>query len=146
MQQLHKFWQLSASDRNLLLQAAFLLNFSRLGLRLLPFHRLRQVLARIVLQTRKRSANLPPIERLIWAIEVVSRYLPGHVKCLARALATQGLLTQYGYPAQLRLGVIKDAANRLVAHAWVESQGQTVIGGSDSLFKFTALPALEIQS
>jgi hypothetical protein len=84
------------------------------------------------------------IERVVWAVNVVSRYMPGGVKCLARALATQRLLAQQGYFTQLRIGV-KNLKGKLEAHAWVENNGEVVIGEVPNLSEFTALPALEIE-
>jgi hypothetical protein len=53
------------------------------------------------------------------------------------------LLARRGYLADLRIGVIKADSGQLEAHAWVESEGQVIIGGSDSPFRFTPLPSLE---
>jgi len=46
------------------------------------------------------------VGRVVWAVEVVSRYMPG-VKCLARALATQVLLRHYSHQAHLCIGVAR---------------------------------------
>jgi hypothetical protein len=93
------------------------------------------------------KTNLPPIstttiDQIVWAVSVASRYLPGEVKCLARALATQILLHRYGYTATLCLGVAKGEKGQLEAHAWVESQGEVVIGGLSNLSSFTLLSSL----
>jgi hypothetical protein len=67
------------------------------------------------------------------------------VKCLARALATQHLLAVNGYGAQLRIGVAKESSGKLEAHAWVEYQGNVIIGGLQHLSAFTPLPPLNIE-
>ena len=141
MKQLSKFLGLPRSERRLLLNAAFLLGAIRVGLWLLPFQTLRRLLARIY-ATRTQLQKRVSVGRVVWAVEVVSWYMPG-VKCLARALATQMLLNQHGHPAHLRIGVARSETGQLQAHAWVESQGRIVSGGLRDLWRYTPLPPLE---
>jgi hypothetical protein len=51
----------------------------------------------------------------------------------------QILLQQQGYPASLQIGVAKGRDGQLEAHAWVESQGQVVIGNLENLAHFKLL-------
>lgn len=145
MQRLHKFLRLSSIDRQLLINAAVLLTAIRLGLWLLPFETLQRLLARMI-QTPSKLDSIyrVSIDKVAWAVSVASRYMPGKVKCLARALATQILLGQVGHHAQVRIGVAKSEAGLLEAHAWVESQGRVVIGNLKDLGRFTPLPNLEV--
>lgn len=144
MKQLRKFRQLTYSDCRLLLSTVFLLGTIRLGLWLLPFPILQRLLTKMT-QTQESPTQIP-LARVVWAVTVVSRYMPGEVKCLARALATQILLARHGYQAQLRIGVAKGERGQLEAHAWVESQGKIVIGGIKNLGRYTPLPTLEVNS
>ena len=141
MKQLGKFLRLPTSERRLLIDAAFLLLAIRLGLWLLPFQTLRRLLARIY-ATRTAKRTRVPVGRVVWAVDVVSWYMPG-VKCLARALAAQMLLNQHAHPAHLRIGVARSESGQLQAHAWVESQGRIVLGGLRDLWRYTPLPPLE---
>jgi Transglutaminase-like superfamily len=75
-------------------------------------------------------------------VALASRYVPT-ATCLAQALAGQTLLAQQGEPAVLRIGVAKNEAGKLEAHAWVESQGRIVIGASLDLCRYTQLPSVE---
>jgi hypothetical protein len=71
--------------------------------------------------------------------------MPG-TTCLTRALAATVLLERSGYPAQVRIGFGRNEESRLVAHAWVESDGPIVLGDSDPT-RYTPLVGLEgIQS
>jgi hypothetical protein len=129
MNRLRKFLHLPWPDRLLLIRAALLLGAIRLGLRLLPFQTLCQLLTRLSPNTSMAGG----IERgapnkVAWGVVLASRYLPGRHTCLAQALATQVLLARCGCESNLRIGVAKGAAGRLQAHAWVESQGRVVIG------------------
>ena len=146
MKRLRKFLSLSSSDRHLLVKTAVLLTGIRLGLRFLSFPTLRRILDKI----SKTSANpaqsyQSTLNQVVWAVNVVSKYMPGGVKCLARALATQVLLAQRGYLVQLQIGVAKDEAGQLEAHAWIESQDRVVIGDLKDLGRFTRLATLEGQ-
>lgn len=144
MRRLHKFVHLTKRDRRLLVSAALLLGTIRLGLWLLPFQTLRHLLAGITQTPDKlQKTDRVCVDKVVWAVAVASRYMPGGVKCLARALATQVLLGQRGLRAQLHIGVAKSEAGQLEAHAWVESQGKVVIGGLKDLGRYTRLPTLE---
>jgi hypothetical protein len=68
--------------------------------------------------------------------------MPGAKTCLNQALAAQMLLAQRGYPALLHIGVAKGKEGQFQAHAWVESEGKVVIGGSGPEC-FTPLAVLE---
>ena len=139
---LSKLLRLSSSERRLILGAALLLGTIRLGLQLLPFLTLRRQLAKIPPAHSQSQAKQVSVGKVVWTVEVLSRYIPG-VKCLARALATQVLLCRYGYQADLRIGVARSEKGQLQAHAWVESQGRIVSGGLKDMRRYTPLPPLE---
>lgn len=146
MQRLLKFLHLKQRDHLLLIKTALLLGTIRLGLWLLPFQTLRGLLARITPTTSElEKTQQASVGRVVWAVNVVSRFMPGAVKCFARALATQVLLRRYGYQAQLCIGVTKSEVGKLEAHAWVENQGRVVVGGLKDLARFTPLPNLEVK-
>lgn len=141
MKQLYNVVHLKTSDRQLLITTFVLLATIRFGLWLLPFPTWHRLLAGITQVKRLQQAEPTSILKIVWAVSVASRYMPGGVKCLARALVTQVLLNWNGHAAQLRLGVAKGEEGQLEAHAWVESQGQIVIGGLSNLSSFTPLPS-----
>jgi hypothetical protein len=146
MGRLSKFLCLSATERRLLSEAALLLGMIRLALRLLPFETVRRLLAQAVrMPAGSQEVDLPSVERIVWAVTVASRYVPraGAGICLMQALAAQTMLARRGYPALLRIGVVKDEERRLQAHAWVVSGDKVVIGESADLEHFTPLPALK---
>lgn len=109
----------------------------RLGLWLLPF----RIIHRAVAARARRSATIAEtsIEQITWAVAAAARRVPG-ASCLTQALAGTLLLAAAGHEATLRFGVTKDEG-RLRAHAWIESEGRTVLGDprTDS---FVPLPPL----
>jgi hypothetical protein len=127
MRHLHKFLKLAAAERRLLIKVALLLGSTKLVLKMLPFHMLRRLAGAL----SRPTAWLPVTDRVssekvAWAVELVGRYVPS--TCLTRALSAQILLTRRGYPVLLHLGAIKKGEHFL-AHAWLESEGQVIVGG-----------------
>lgn len=74
------------------------------------------------------------IPRLRWAINAAAPRMPWRCDCLPRALAADRWLRRHRLQPQFFLGVGKDAAGRLEAHAWLRYQGNTVIGGDGRNF------------
>lgn len=159
MKRLRKFLKLTSSEHCLLIKSWFLLGTIRLGLYLLPFQKLRSLLGLLVRVTqafhvhihrwRKAGLSAPSSlspERIAWAAEVASRYLPVATTCLTKALTVQTLLLNQGYPAFIHIGVSKGESGQLEAHAWVESQGKIVIGGNSvELSQYTTFPPLKAE-
>ncbi|NJK41361.1 MAG: lasso peptide biosynthesis B2 protein [Acaryochloridaceae cyanobacterium SU_2_1] len=152
MKPLLKFIGLSQRERHFLLKTYLLLGLIRLGLWLLPFQTLQAWLAK--LQHKPGLYQAPKLTKIssrsvgkaIWAVNVSSRYMPGKVKCLARALATQVLICRQGYQPELKIGVAKAADHSLEAHAWIELQGQVIMGLVHDLSRFTPMPSLDSKS
>src|ERR1044071_2319418 len=140
---LNKFLQLSASDRQVLIKSLLLVLAIRLGLRWLPFRMVRQALGKLASQSAAPNAGDPAImARDVWAVSVVARYVPA-ATCLTQALATKILLARHGCSATIHIGVKRSERGELQAHAWVESDGRVVIGGSEtSLRHYTMLTAV----
>ena len=138
VQQLYKIVRLNWRDRFVLIEALTWLILIRIGLNFIQFQTLRNLLAKIA--TPKQNQQIS-IYKIVWAITIISPYMPG-VKCLARAIAAQVMLSKQGYPNQLRIGVGKDKQGRFIAHAWVENRGRTVIGGMGNMAKYYSVMSL----
>jgi hypothetical protein len=140
MKKISKFWQLDSTERNLLMKTFLLLNLVRFLFLFLQFPRLQKILTK--LGTRRSSSNgtLPlSVKQIVWAIELSTQFSPGGAKCLARALTMQTLMQQQGYDSQLQIGVIHQPTEEFQAHAWIEYQGEIVIGMLPDLEKYKAL-------
>ena len=89
---------------------------------------------------RGRSGDLARDPRaLAWAVRAAARRVP-KASCLTQSLALETLLLQAGHPAELRIGVARGAAGGFEAHAWVELDGQVMIGRLPDLHRFAVLP------
>ena len=137
MRALIKFLRLDGTERLLLLKTFAWVWIASVILRLLPF----AVIQRLFASRTTRNGPLQgrhPIGRILWAIDVANRYVPG-TSCLSLALAGRTMLNWEGYTAQIHIGVAKDHGCSLAAHAWVESEGKIVIGGHESTSQFAPL-------
>jgi Transglutaminase-like superfamily len=132
---LSKFLSLPAADRGLLVKGMLWVWMVRIVLWLLPFRLVRQLLAGLADEFGGSQTRGPIfLDRVVWAVMVASRYTPA-ATCLTQALATKVLLSRNGYHAVVRIGVARSEAGEFQAHAWVESNGSVVIGGSESSLK-----------
>jgi len=125
MRRLKRFFQLTGAERCILLRVGFVLGVTRGALWFLPVCTVRKISAKIA------GGTAGSVKQLVWAVEIMSRYLP-HATCLTQALAAQALLFRSGFPAQVEIGVAKDDDRRFSAHAWVVCYGQVVLGGQQS--------------
>lgn len=131
LKQLYKIFSNNWSDRYLLIKVATLLILIRVGLKFIQFQILRNLLAKIAQPVKTNQVS---IYKIIWSITIISPFIPG-VKCLARAMVAQVMLSRQGYSNRLMIGISKDKQGQFIAHAWVESRGRTVIGGIGNMAK-----------
>ena len=142
MGRLRKFLDLSRQDQYLLAESVLLLGAIKVGLSVLPFRTIRRFVTSHSRAIGAASRAEPSVKRVVWALEVVTAYLPLFKNCLNRALAAHVLLGRRGYDPKLRIGVLRNE-DRLEAHAWIESEGRIVVGRVPELATYTKLPPLE---
>lgn len=112
------------------LEAAALLAFVALLMRLVPLNRLVRLTGVPVAPTPSKSGlNPAPLARALdAAVSAAARRLPWHPVCLPQAIAAGLMLRWRGYRPQLCFGVQRtDGA--LDAHAWLTLDGGIVCGG-----------------
>ena len=136
---MHLEWR----ERLFLVEALAIVVAIRLGLWLAPFKKVRSRVNKVgqrSVDSRKRGVL--PVDRIAWTIRAVSEYVPG-ATCLTQALSGQVLLARRGYPSRLHIGVSKKPRGELEAHAWLECDGQIVLGDHGYLAVYTPFPSLE---
>jgi hypothetical protein len=75
--------------------------------------------------------------RAAWAAHAVGRRLLPERPCLTQALVLQYLLLRRrDDTAELHIGVTKSQDEDFQAHAWVERDGQVLIGGTNAPKKY----------
>ena len=128
-----RFFRLSKSEWLLLVEAVTLVAIIRIGLWIFPYDRIRRYLQTL----HPRPQKQPSPARIAQFVSAASRLIP-KTNCLTRALAADALLRWHGHDACLRIGVSKNSPNGILAHAWVESGGEVVIG-ADAMEGLTLL-------
>jgi hypothetical protein len=125
MGRLRRFLYLDWQERRLLLRTALLVMSVRAALLFLPFEQVNKFLAR---RPRRRCARWNTSKaHVLWAVRSTAAFIPS-ATCLTQALAAKYQLKHCGLDAQLHFGVAKDNG-RLLAHAWLQCDGETVLGG-----------------
>lgn len=114
---------------------------ARLATWVLPF----PVGRRLLVGARRPATPTVTRDQVRWAMAHAQRVVP-KATCLPQAMAAEALLTRGGLPADLRIGVKKEATGKLLAHAWVESDGRIVVGdlpgGVDVYTRLPTLPSV----
>lgn len=143
-ERLRKVFRLPAAERAVLAQAWGLFLVVDLALRVLSFKRLLALRARLCRAERPNPAARPPsMARLAWLVEVAGRYVPVNATCLKKALVLSWLLGRRGIATVLRIGVARQG-NGLVAHAWLDCDGQPVFGDQE-IAQHGPLPAALVE-
>ena len=139
---LRTYCRLSGPERRLALGSILLVALVRLGLWLMPLRTLERVCAYLGRPSRRGRAAEK--REIVWAVRLAGRYIPQST-CLVLALATRVLLGRHGYDAQVHIGVAldkKDEKHDFRAHAWVESQGEVLIGGAEERGRYAPILVL----
>jgi hypothetical protein len=134
-------------ERAAVARAALLIWTIQAGLAVLPFRRVLRAVDRFA-----RPPATPPgpnadssqfdRDLAVWSVEAAGRRLLSRNPCLPKALAVLVLFRRHGMEAELRLGVAREGDAPVRAHAWIESEGEVVIGGDVPLDEYTPLPVL----
>ena len=148
MEHLNKFAALSGKDKFLILPVAGGIFIARFLLWTTPY--------KIVLRIHKwtyetfarRSGKAPDqaeyTDRIVLIVKGIGRRVLGSKPCLPQALVTLWFLKRNHIDSTLRIGVNKDRSGALVAHAWIESEGNVVIGGQLSKYRYARIePVIE---
>ena len=129
---------LDGGERRAAVRGIVWLLVARAALRIAPYRAVSRAAARVP----PRGAGRLTAEQCGRAIGRAGR-LGGGASCLARAVAAECLLRREGWHPTLSLGVTRDAAGQLRAHAWVISDGVTVTGGEEAALYFPLTPSHE---
>lgn len=82
-------------------------------------------------------------EDVSWAVARVGDRFRMDGPCLTLALTAIFHYRRMLVPADLRIGVLRDKPGELTAHAWVERDGQVVVGQLDDLDRYLPLPSFD---
>ena len=116
---------LSTRERLLAAEAAVLLVGVGAAIRVIAHTRLRSGLGSLPAPLLGGEATP---EDVGWAVDAADGVTPGDPSCLVRALVAEAMLKRRGHETVLRFGV-DDAGADMEAHAWLESNGEIIVGG-----------------
>lgn len=137
---LRKFVTRSRSERQVLVTVAVSLVVSRALLTTVGLDRTHRVIDRLVRIFPPNTTMHDP-ERIPWAVNAVAECVPLYFSCLMRAIVGERLFAANGYRTELHLGVTKDTG--FEAHAWVERDGEVVVGDVDGHDRFQPLDTFQ---
>ena len=143
MEHLSKFSALNWRDKLLMFPVAGGIFVSRVLLNVIPYRHVLSLHGWTSGAFRRRFGTGPdPTEytdRIVRLVKGVGRRVLGKKPCLPQALVTQWFLQRNGFDAKLRIGVTKDDSGAFLAHAWIESGGDIVIGGRLSRYRYARM-------
>lgn len=137
MPSLKRYLRLPLQEQWLLVESALLLTAAVVAVNVVPFSRLQWWIRREhPLQARGKFSR----QQICWAMATATRVIP-FTRCLAEALAMQCLMRHFGYEPVMRIGVCKRENGEFAAHAWIEHEGQVIMGADhQALDQYQRLP------
>lgn len=137
MKPLRKLAGMTWPERVALVEASLLVAAFGVAVRVLPFERVRRVADRPTRpKPRWPTYALRAFPRAAGAAG--RRFFPSH-PCLPEALAVLWRTHGCGIPTELRIGFARSEAGKLEAHAWVDHEGDVLIGGSGAPDRYVPL-------
>lgn len=138
MRQLAKFFRLRNEDKLLAISCALCVAQYAIALSVIPYSRVDRLWPARV----RNTARGRDIRRIARFVTKAAKLIP-HATCLPQALAGRAMLARHGHAATIRIGVAPAEGGRFVAHAWLLSDGVTVLGGApDEISRYTPLTDL----
>lgn len=138
-------WRLSAAQWGMLIGTTIMTAGVRGALSVYSLREVVKGLQRLAQRFPSQRPLTPSHRREVaWiASRVGARLLPKR-PCLTQALVTQFFLWRRGDDTtSMHIGVTKGEDGGLLAHAWVEHEGQVIIGGTGSPERYKRLEQLE---
>jgi hypothetical protein len=130
--------RLSARERRRALGTIVLMALVRTALWVLPFRQVRR-LASAVGSSHWRHLGFGETDTR-WAVRLAARYVPG-ASCLTQAITAQLLLSWSGTESRLHVGVSR--LGKFEAHAWLECNGNILLGGEEESSRYSPILILE---
>lgn len=137
MRHLRKYLALASDAREIVLGSFMLLPIVAVLLRLRGMAQTRALLGRLERRANGVRGSLAPRE-MARLVDAAASFL--RAGCLPRSLVLWHLLRRTGDAAEIRFGVHVPRKGGLLAHAWVELDGQPVNDSADVVQRYAALP------
>ena len=139
----YKFISLSWADRLFFIIIAQWLIATRVALTVLSYKSVVHLFERISIPRNRHrgveKADRHYVDKVVLFTNAAGRRVLGSRPCLPKALIVECLLKRQGFDASLQIGVTKDLNGQFLAHAWVDCNGDIVIGGRLSEVRYSRL-------
>jgi hypothetical protein len=131
----HALSRLNPHQCALLCEAGLFLAASKLLLSIIPFRLLSPLLGESMIESSQPISRSDGrhLTEVAWALQAIGRRLRWSRKCLLQAMAACWMLRRRQLRSTLYLGVRKDSADTLAAHAWVRAGSDIVVGAETQL-------------
>lgn len=128
MSRLIRFVKLPTAEKILFTEAFFFVAATRIVLWVIPF-RLFKNSFRKFFSTSPEIAepDWSQLEKIVRAVKFASRFIP-FASCLTQAVSALIIVKLNGQQAELKIGVTGGTNKEFEAHAWLERDGQILIG------------------
>jgi hypothetical protein len=136
--------QLSLRDWLKLVEAWWVLFGFYLALRWLSFDRLKTLIHPSSSEKADPARDLVAAQQLYKLVYLASRLHLLSMTCLPRAFAIRWMLGRRNIPAQLRIGIRKSETG-ILAHAWVDVEGEAIGESEDIPERFKILETMEFK-
>ena len=138
-----KFLQLEEKKKILIIKATLLLLVVRLWLYFFSFKSIYNFIRKERKNNDLNTNNTISKTEVIWSVEATSNHLPFISTCLIKALAAYILLSNYNHQSNIKIGITKPKNNILDAHAWIESNGEIIMGKNYKLPEYKELEIIK---
>jgi hypothetical protein len=123
-----KYLALTGDEKKLLATCWWQLLRVRMLLYMKNYKKTRAYIDSNIRAGRKSSKDVS-VDRICYLLSVASRWVPS-ATCLVQAVTAEWMLKSAGYHPLLHIGVKKQTSNDFEAHAWLELDGERILGGS----------------
>lgn len=138
------FLRLPKTEKSLVLRAFLYVAAIRVMLWVMPTRSIQRLVDSNSLSSPQSAAvNSERVQTIVGYVKTVSRYVP-RASCLTQALAALLLLRESGQTVEMKIGVAKDDRSGLIAHAWLEKDGQIILGAVPDQRRYVTLEALSL--
>jgi hypothetical protein len=139
MNPLLRFISLPIQEKILFVQSIYYLAIFRVKLISASPQALFSLIVNKSVSFKSSGAVCIPLKRIERIITLAKSIIPFST-CLSEALTGYILFSKHGYITEFHIGVSKDAAQNLEAHAWLSFEGEIVLGNLPDLHRFQELP------
>ena len=138
------FFRLESDEKMAFFQLLYWLWYFRVRLHHRPFNSLIQQANNKSNQylINSKPANLT-VNRVAWFTNRASHFVPG-ATCLVQALAGKVVFGLHGYEPMLVIGVKKGDLGDIHSHAWLEYDGQIIIGNLEDIDEYVQITKLGV--